>query len=70
MEILDWNRTQYGIKWAWLVVDRELGGEAWSARVEPKAVLIYLFVSGLLGAASSFAIYRITKPVNKRRGVV
>lgn len=41
MEIVDWDRTQYGIKWAWLVVDREAGGEAWSARVEPRALLAY-----------------------------
>lgn len=50
MEILDWSRTQYGIQWAWLVVDREVGGEAWSARMEPKTVLIYLLASGVVGA--------------------
>lgn len=40
MEILDWDRTQYGIKWAWLVVDREAGGKAWFARVEPRALVV------------------------------
>lgn len=59
MEVIQWDRTEYGIQWAWLVVDREAGGEAWSARMEPKAVLIYLLASGLAGIASVFAIYRM-----------
>jgi hypothetical protein len=52
MEIVDWNRTQYGIKWAWLVMDRQADGEAWSARVEPRALLAYgaLPVAVLAGA--------------------
>lgn len=58
MEILDWNRTQYGIKWAWLVVDREVGGKGWSARMEPKAIIIYFMMAVSVGAIKLLAAWK------------
>lgn len=65
MEPQTWNRTQYGIHWAWLVVDREVGGEAWFARVEPRALLAYgaLPVTMLAGAC---LLERRRKPFQSR----
>lgn len=47
-EMLQWNRTEYGLHWAWLVHDTEVGGRSWYAKAAPQYLCIYLLASGAL----------------------
>ncbi len=40
-ELLDWNRTEYGVLWAWLVHDSCTTESAWYVRIEPRYFLLY-----------------------------
>lgn len=60
-DLIDWHRAQYGIKWAWLVVDRQVGGKAWFARVESRALLIYLMMAVSAGVIMLLAAWKLGK---------
>ena len=49
VEALQWNRKEYGLRWAWLVHDTEVGGMSWYAKAAPQYLYIYLLASGALG---------------------
>ncbi len=49
--VLRWNRTEYGIIWAWLVHDSRMTESAWYARIEPRYFVLYAggaFIGGLV----------------------
>jgi len=49
--ILRWNRTEYGVIWAWLVHDSSTTESAWYARIEPRYFVLYAggaFIGGLV----------------------
>lgn len=49
--LLYWNRTEYGIIWAWLVHDSSRTESAWYARIEPRYLMLYAggaFIGGLV----------------------
>ena len=40
-----WTRKEFGIKWAWLVVDTGISCDAWYAKVEPLYFCVYLLIA-------------------------
>ena len=49
LEVLQWNRKEYGLRWAWLVHDTEVDGISWYAKAAPQYLYIYLLAAGALG---------------------
>jgi hypothetical protein len=43
-DALPFQRTEYGLIWHFLVIDRGQGHPHWSARLEPRALLAYGFI--------------------------
>ncbi len=50
--LLHWNRTEYGLSWAWLVRDTCTSEPAYYARIEPRYLVLYSAVALLGGVAS------------------
>ncbi len=54
--VLDWNRTEYGVLWAWLVHDSCTSESAWYMRIEPRSLVLYVAGALLGGLVSIFLI--------------
>lgn len=50
--LLHWNRTEYGLPWAWLVRDTCTTEPAWYVRIEPRYLVLYSAVALFGGVAS------------------
>jgi hypothetical protein len=55
-DVLSFQRTEHGLIWHFLVIDRGQGHSHWSARVEPRALIAYAFIASIV--ASSFFFVR------------
>lgn len=44
-----WERKEYGLKWAWLVVDSGISCDDWYAKVDPIYFLFYCFLAAIPG---------------------
>lgn len=60
-EVLEWNRTEYGVVWAWLVHDSSKSEPAWYVRIEPRYLIIYAGGALLSGLATLFLTDRRNK---------
>ena len=58
LEILEWNRTEYGVLWAWLVYDSCTSESAWYARIEPRYLAVYAGGAVFAGLAAMTAFSR------------
>ena len=64
-EVLKWNRTEYGVVWAWLVHDSCTREPAWYVRIEPRSLVIYVAGAFTAGFAIFFLAGRRTKFVQQ-----
>ena len=60
-EVLEWDRTEYGVFWTWLVRDGCTSEPAWYLRAEPRYLTLYVGVAVVAGIAAFFLIGRGTK---------
>jgi len=58
--LLDWNRTAYGARWAWMVYDSCTNESAWYVRIEPRYLVLYSTVA-LFGGLVSFVLSGLQK---------
>jgi len=59
-EVLKWNRSEYGVVWAWLVHDSCTSEPAWYVRIEPRYLVLYSVVA-FLGGLVTIALIGIQK---------
>ena len=60
-DVLEWDRTAYGIFWSYLVVDRGIGHPAWYARFDPRVLVVYLVGAFVIGGVAAFLIQGTNK---------
>lgn len=63
--MLDWNRTEYGFPWAWLVHDACVTEPSWYARIEPRYLLLYTTVA-FFGGVVSMVLFGLPKKTAAR----
>lgn len=63
--VLNWNRTEYGAVWAWLVHDSSTSEPAWYVRIEPRFLVLYVGGALLSGLATFFLTTRRNKIANQ-----
>ena len=54
IDVLEWDRTAYGILWSYLVVDRGIGHPAWYARFDPRVLIVYVVGAFVIGGVAAF----------------
>ena len=65
--VLHWNRTEYGLPWAWLVRDTCTTEPAWYVRIEHRYLVLYSAVALFGGVASIVFIGLKKRQPNKTR---
>jgi hypothetical protein len=48
--VLLWDRSEYGIHWHYLVIDKGIGHPAWYARLDLRVLIINIMIAVFIGA--------------------